>query len=108
MTGGSDSEISIKNTSKTELDLFTKPVEQNAIVAARDFEFGSDWSLSSNTAIKFTIPETKDFFTDLANAYLKVQLQVYRNDNTELDETDKEKVDLLLVFLLAMIICHMF
>ena len=98
LTGPSEAEMNLKTTSKTELDLFTKPVEQNAILAARDFEYGPDWSLQSDTAIQFTLPVSRDYFVDLANAYLKVQLYVTRSDGTMLDESDEDKVKNLIIY----------
>lgn len=93
-TMNSDAEVALRTTNKAELDLFTRPVEQNVILAAKDFEYGPDWALTQDGPIQFTLPVNREYFTDLSNCYLKVQLQVFKSDGSVLDEPDEQKVSL--------------
>ena len=53
-----------------------------------------DWALTQDGPIQFTLPVNREYFTDLSNCYLKVQLQVFKSDGSVLDEPDEQKVSL--------------
>ena len=91
-TTTSDGDMILKTTQKTELDLFSKPVEQNAIVRVHDFDCGPDSVITDYGPIQFSPNATAEYFTDLSNCYLKVKMRVLKSDGSALVKEDTSKV----------------
>ena len=88
----SDGDMILKTTQKTELDLFSKPVEQNAIVRVHDFDYGSECVITDYGPIQFSPITTAEYYTDLSNCYLKVKMRVLKSDGSVLVKEDAAKV----------------
>lgn len=88
----SDGDMILKTTQKTELDLFSKPVEQNAIVRVHDFDYGSESVITDYGPIQFSPITTAEYYTDLSNCYLKVKMRVLKSDGSVLVKEDAAKV----------------
>lgn len=86
-------EMRTKRVYKSELDLFSNPLEQDVIWAAKDFEYGPDYALNDSLAIEFSPTTDPEYFVDLSASYLVVRLRVLREDGTLIDATDTNKVN---------------
>ena len=66
--------------SKSELDLFSTPMVQVAIVEDYGAETGPASALGDSRSIQFHIPESADDYTDLTKCYLKVRLKITKKN----------------------------
>ena len=87
-----ESEVPVTMVQKTELDLFSNPVEQNVILSTKDVEYGPDFAITDTGPIMFSISGDSDHFTDLANTYISVQLRVLLANGNALPITLTDKV----------------
>ena len=90
-----ESEVPVTMVQKTELDLFSNPVEQNVILSTKDVEYGPDFAITDTGPIMFSISGDSDHFTDLANTYIMVQLRVLKSDGGVIPKTVAEKVEIM-------------
>lgn len=85
-------ELPVTMVQKTELDLFSNPVEQNVILSTKDVEYGPDFSINDTGPIVFSISGDSEHFTDLANTYILIQLRVLLANGNVLPITLTDKV----------------
>lgn len=102
----SEAEVAVRMSQKTELDLFSKPLEQNVILSVHDFQYGPESVITQNGPIQFSPATNNEYFTDLANVYLKVQLQVFKSDGSVLTEADEDKVKLYFIFSICLLFMY--
>ena len=65
---------------KSELDLFSTPMVQVAIVEDYGVETGPASALGDARSVQFHLPESADDYTDLTKAYLKVRVKITKKD----------------------------
>ena len=65
---------------KSELDLFSTPMVQVAIVDDYVVTTGPASALGDARSIEFHLPESADDYTDLTKSYLKVRLKITKKD----------------------------
>ena len=71
----------------SELDIFMVPATQSSILSARWVELSNENNtLDGETPIRFVIPATGENYTDLANTYLYLQVEI---TNKNANVTDK-------------------
>ena len=88
-----DPEVAVRTTEKTELDLFSNPVEQDVILSAKDYQYGIDYAITDTGPIEFSPVTGGEYFTDLANTYIMVKLKVTKANRGNLAKLDEEKVN---------------
>ena len=73
---------------KSELDLFTVPLTQTAIIDSHTVHHQPVSSLDSGGPIEFVVPGSGDDYLDLADTKLHVRAKVTRADGSDLDPAD--------------------
>lgn len=65
---------------KSELDLFSTPMVQVAIVEDYGVQTGPASALGDARSVQFHLPESADDYTDLTKSYLKVRVKITKKD----------------------------
>ena len=67
---------------KSELDLFSSPMVQVAIIDDYEVSTGPVSALSEGRGVQFHLSESADDYTDLTRAYLKVRAKITKKDGS--------------------------
>ena len=68
---------------KSELDLFSKPMVQVAIVEDYEISTGPISALSDSRSVQFHLPKSAEDYTDLSRCYLKLRVKITKKDGSK-------------------------